>query len=141
MGRDARRQCAGRRVSWLGGDDDLDEEYDESDIRMRPNPKANRPRTKRRPAHSDAQVARVVGVDRGRYTVLIDEDGDEAANLLSAVEAFEAAVAKRGGDSMTNAPDSNDPDYERYVVPRRKDDEGTRAYTARVLKAAQKLEA
>ena len=70
-----------------------------------------------------------------------DEDGDEAANLLSAVEAFEAAVAKRGGDSMTNAPDSNDPDYERYVVPRRKDDEGTRAYTARVLRAAQKLEA
>jgi ribosome biogenesis GTPase len=70
-------------VSWLGGDDDLDEEYDESDIRMRPNPKANRPRTKRRPAHSDAQVARVVGVDRGRYTVLIDEDGDDEHTTLA----------------------------------------------------------
>ena len=49
-------------MSWLdddGDDDDLD--YDEADIRVRPNPKANRPRTKRRPAHADAQTARVLG--------------------------------------------------------------------------------
>ncbi|WP_127819956.1 ribosome small subunit-dependent GTPase A [Microbacterium sp. CPCC 204701] len=60
-------------MSWL---DDLDDEpeYDEADVRVRPNPKANRPRTKRRPAHADAQIARVLGVDRGRYTVLVDED-------------------------------------------------------------------
>ena len=42
-----------------------------------PNPKANRPRTKRRPAHADAEIARVLGVDRGRYTVLVDEDGPD----------------------------------------------------------------
>lgn len=61
-------------MSWL---DDLDDEpeFDEADVRVRPNPKANRPRTKRRPAHADARIARVLGVDRGRYTVLIDEDG------------------------------------------------------------------
>jgi ribosome biogenesis GTPase len=62
-------------VSWLADDDEDDEqELDESDFRARPNPKANRPRTKRRPAHADAQIARVLGVDRGRYAVLINED-------------------------------------------------------------------
>lgn len=63
-------------MSWLDADDD-EPEFDEADVRVRPNPKANRPRTKRRPAHADARIARVLGVDRGRYTVLIDEDGPE----------------------------------------------------------------
>ncbi|MCW3493809.1 ribosome small subunit-dependent GTPase A [Microbacterium sp. SSM24] len=71
-------------MSWL---DDLDEddepEFDEADVRVRPNPKANRPRTKRRPAHADAQIARVLGVDRGRYTVLVDEDLDDERTILA----------------------------------------------------------
>ena len=76
---------SGRDVSWLDGLDDDDEpEFDEADVRVRPNPKANRPRTKRRPAHADAHIARVLGVDRGRYTVLIDEDeSDEHTALAS----------------------------------------------------------
>lgn len=64
-------------MSWLDDADDLEddfEDFDESSIRTRPNPKANRPRTKRRPAHEDAQVGRVLGVDRGRYSVLLGED-------------------------------------------------------------------
>jgi len=69
-------------VSWLGDDEDEDE-FDESDVRVRPNPKANRPRTKRRPAHADAQIARVLGVDRGRYTVLVDEDGPDERRVLA----------------------------------------------------------
>jgi hypothetical protein len=69
-------------MSWLDLDDDDDElEFDETDIRVRPNPKANRPRTKRRPAHADAVIGRVLGVDRGRYTVLIDEDGPTSTPL------------------------------------------------------------
>lgn len=71
-------------MSWLdddGDDDDLD--FDEADIRVRPNPKANRPRTKRRPAHADARNARVLGVDRGRYTVLVDEDGPDEHQILA----------------------------------------------------------
>jgi ribosome biogenesis GTPase len=67
-------------VSWLDDSDDLDddfEDFDESSIRTRPNPKANRPRTKRRPAHEDAQVGRVLGVDRGRYSVLLGENTAE----------------------------------------------------------------
>jgi len=69
-------------MSWLAPDDD-DPEFDEADIRIRPNPKANRPRTKRRPAHADARIARVLGVDRGRYSVLIDEDGPDEHTALA----------------------------------------------------------
>ena len=76
-------------MSWLDDSDEDDEpEFDEADVRVRPNPKANRPRTKRRPAHSDARVARVLGVDRGRYTVLVDEDGPHE-RAISAVRARE----------------------------------------------------
>lgn len=71
-------------MSWLDDADDDEPEFDEADVRVRPNPKANRPRTKRRPAHADARIARVLGLDRGRYTVLIDEDGpDEHVALAS----------------------------------------------------------
>ncbi|MGO1769101.1 MAG: ribosome small subunit-dependent GTPase A [Microbacterium sp.] len=72
-------------MSWLGDVDDLDEpDYDESDVRVRPNPKANRPRTKRRPAHEDARIARVLGVDRGRYTVLVDEGEPDEHEAIAA---------------------------------------------------------
>jgi ribosome biogenesis GTPase / thiamine phosphate phosphatase len=71
-------------VSWLDDTDDEDEpEFDEADVRVRPNPKANRPRTKRRPAHADAKIARVLGVDRGRYTVLVDEDLPDEHTVLA----------------------------------------------------------
>ena len=70
-------------MSWLDDDADDDEpEFDESSVRVRPNPKGNRPRTKRRPAHADARIARVLAVDRGRYTVLIDEDGPDERRVL-----------------------------------------------------------
>lgn len=72
-------------MSWLDDVDDEDDDlgFDESDVRVRPNPKANRPRTKRRPAHADAVTARVLGVDRGRYTVLVDEDGADERQILA----------------------------------------------------------
>ena len=76
--------------AWWADDDEDDEYdvYDESNIRSRPNPKGNRPRTKTRPEHADARIARVLGVDRGRYTVLLDEDsGDE--HQLTAARASE----------------------------------------------------
>ena len=71
-------------MSWLDDADEDDEPaFDESHVRVRPNPKANRPRTKRRPAHEDAVVCRVLGVDRGRYTVLVDEDGPDEHPALA----------------------------------------------------------
>ncbi|MGN6326876.1 ribosome small subunit-dependent GTPase A [Pseudolysinimonas sp.] len=66
-------------MSWLPPDDEDDDAFgfDESDVRIRPNPKGTRPRTKTRPDHGDAVVGRVLSVDRGRYTVMADEDGAE----------------------------------------------------------------
>ncbi|WP_132878525.1 ribosome small subunit-dependent GTPase A [Tamaricihabitans halophyticus] len=44
---------------------------DESDVRVRPG-KGSRPRSKRRPEHSDAVSAMVTGVDRGRWTCALE---------------------------------------------------------------------
>ena len=78
-------------MSWLPPDDPDDDrefgEWDESDVRIRPNPKGNRPRTKTRPEHEDAVTGRVLSVDRGRYTVLIGEGGDE--RVLTSTRARE----------------------------------------------------
>ncbi len=74
-------------MSWWSDDDDEDDEYDlydESTIRSRPNPKGNRPRSKQRPEHAGAEIARVLGVDRGRYTVLIDEDAADERQVVAA---------------------------------------------------------
>ena len=74
-------------MSWLPPVDDDDDEpwgqYDESAVRERPNPKANRPRTKQRPAHENAVVGRIVTVDRGRYLTLVDEGGDDEREVLA----------------------------------------------------------
>ncbi|MFE2378001.1 ribosome small subunit-dependent GTPase A [Streptomyces sp. NPDC059398] len=45
---------------------------DEDDIRVRPNPKGNRPRTNIRPKHEEAAEGMVLTVDRGRLTCLVD---------------------------------------------------------------------
>ncbi len=72
-------------MSWLTEDDDEGEwsEYDESDARVRPNPKANKPRSKIRPDHTDAVAARVFSVDRGRYGVWIDENTPTERQLIA----------------------------------------------------------
>ena len=46
--------------------------YDEDDVRVRPSRRGSRPRSKDRPAHEDAIDGRIIGVDRGRYQVLVD---------------------------------------------------------------------
>jgi ribosome biogenesis GTPase len=53
---------------------DRERGFDESQVRMRPNPHGSRPRTKRHPEHGGAEPGLVIGVDRGRYSVLIDAD-------------------------------------------------------------------
>ena len=52
-------------------------EYDESDVRVRPGRRGSRPRTKRRPDHSDAVTAMVTTVDRGRWTCAIGGDANK----------------------------------------------------------------
>jgi len=70
---------------WDTDDDDEDEdELDESDVRVRPNRRGSRPRTKMRPEHADAVQGTVLGVDRGRYAVLIDEGGEDEREITAA---------------------------------------------------------
>lgn len=45
---------------------------DEDDIRVRPNPRGTRARSKQRPEHEDAAPGQVLTVDRGRYRVLMN---------------------------------------------------------------------
>ena len=72
-------------MSWWDADDDEDEpEYDESDVRVRPNRRGSRPRTKVRPEHADAVPGTVLGVDRGRYAVLVDEGGPDEREITAA---------------------------------------------------------
>ena len=72
-------------MSWLTDSDDEDawSEYDETDARVRPNPKGNKPRSKLRPEHTDAISGRVFSVDRGRYGVWVDEGGAEERQLVA----------------------------------------------------------
>jgi len=71
-------------MSWLTDvGDDAYEEYDESSIRVRPNPKANKPRTKQRPDHADSVTGRVISVDRGRYGVIVDEGTKKEHRAIS----------------------------------------------------------
>ena len=71
--------------------------YDESDARVRPG-RGSRPRTKQRPEHADARTGLVIGVDRGRYAVLVSsgvdgaragEGGTDGEHLITAMKARE----------------------------------------------------
>ena len=61
---------------------------DESDFHSRPSKRGSRPRTKTRPEHEDAVSGLVTGVDRGRYTLLLDEDQPDE-HVISAMKARE----------------------------------------------------
>ena len=65
-------------------------DLDEGDVRVRPSRKGSRPRTKERPAHADAVVAMVIGVDRGRYTCLVPKGAlgkKEPERVVTAMKA------------------------------------------------------
>lgn len=99
-------------MSWLPPDTDEDDfsEWDESDARVRPNPKANRPRTKIRPDHDDAVDARVLSVDRGRYAVLVDEDGPEEREVTATRAAELRKKAIVTGDRVDVVGDASGDD-------------------------------
>ncbi|WP_334171947.1 ribosome small subunit-dependent GTPase A [Sinomonas sp.] len=59
-------------------------EWDESDVRVRPNKRGSRPRTKDRPSHEDAVTGRIITVDRGRYTAVVAEDTPEERVVIAA---------------------------------------------------------
>ncbi|MFB9310496.1 ribosome biogenesis GTPase [Agromyces hippuratus] len=77
-------------MTWWSTDDDEDDEpeFDESAVRVRPSRRGSRPRTKQRPEHADAVTGMVIGVDRGRYSVLLDENGPDE-RVITAARASE----------------------------------------------------
>lgn len=92
-------------MSWLYEPEDARHDLDESDFRARPNPKGNRPRTKTRPEHKNAKIGFVVGVDLGRYRVLLNDE----QRLISATLAKE--LRKEGvavGDYVALAGDTSE---------------------------------
>ena len=88
-------------------------------------------------ARADATIVGMLAT-RG-ITVDASAAGGDLAFLLDAVELFEEAVARAGGDSMTNALDSSEPDDPRFVLPTRRDAESVREYALRLRAAASRL--
>lgn len=64
---------------------------------------------------------------------------DQLADLLSALDDFEAAVQQAGGDLFVNAPDSSEPERPEFVVPHPHDDEAVKTYIKRVRAAAERV--
>jgi hypothetical protein len=67
------------------------------------------------------------------------EKNEDLANVLEAVERFEAAVEKHGGDLMVDDLKSVQPDDRHFVLPRRTANEALRAYIGRIEEATARL--
>src|SRR2546427_13026003 len=102
-----------------------------------------RPRPPRRPDDERAGVlAEVADRLRSRGVMVSSADAPDAlADLLSAVERFEAAVEAHGGDLMVDDLKSSRPDDRHFVVPRRARGEALRAYIGRIDEATARLRA
>lgn len=92
-------------MSWLYEPDAGAHDFDESDVRVRPNPKGNKPRTKQRPDTSKAPTGMVLGVDLGRYRVLLDQE-DRVVDATMGKELRKAGAVV--GDRVALAGDLSD---------------------------------
>jgi len=100
-----------------------------------------------RPADSPARAEERNGVRDELESRLVrsgvvlsgSESDEQILALADAVEAFEAARAAAGGDSMVNTLESSQPDDPHFVLPRRLDDETVEQYVTRVRDAAEAI--
>lgn len=93
-------------MSWLYEPEPSDHDLDESDVRVRPNPKGNKPRTKNRPSYESAPIGMVVQVDLGRYTVLLEDEREVSATLAKELRKDGVSVGDRvalAGDTSSTA--------------------------------------
>jgi ribosome biogenesis GTPase len=79
-------------------------DLDESDVRIRPNKRGSRPRTKIRPSHDDAVWALVTSVDRGRWHTVIAAPGDTDTDTDVTAGPDAAAGAEAGASPVGTAP-------------------------------------
>lgn len=68
-----------------------------------------------------------------------DESDEQVVEIVSAVDEFQLAVARVGGDSMINDVDSSQPEDPRMVVPVRQGDEPVSRYLTRIRQATEAL--
>ena len=97
---------------------------------------ANPRRTEERDAVRQELIGRLASHS---IEVCGDESDDQIARLMDAVERFDSAVARVGGDSMVNDPRSSRPEDPSLVVPLRRGDESADAHIARVNAAADAI--
>ncbi|HEX8849950.1 MAG TPA: hypothetical protein VF761_10505 [Gemmatimonadaceae bacterium] len=71
--------------------------------------------------------------------ILADDRPDTLVRLLEAVETFERAVERAGGDLMNNQIRSSDPENPAFVLPRRGENEAAAAYAERVSAATARI--
>lgn len=86
--------------------------------------------------------ARAEAVDRLRdrgITAYPSDDDVELADLLDAVERFEAVVESQGGDLFVNRIGSSEPQNPAFVPPEREPNESATDYRNRVIEAARVL--
>jgi hypothetical protein len=93
----------------------------------------------RREERSDAATEITGRLFQKGIDVSNSEDPSALADLLSAVERFESAVEKQGGDLMVNTPTSADPQNPDFVVPSRNADETLESYIVRIDAATAAL--
>ena len=67
------------------------------------------------------------------------ESDSQIIALSNALESFDAARQRLGGDSMVNTVDSSRPDDQRFVLPTRRDDESVDQYIRRIREATRRL--
>jgi len=70
-------------------------DLDEDDVRIRPNPKGNKPRTKRRPDFSDAPLGMVLEVHLARYRILTDTGKEITATLAKELRREGCVICDR----------------------------------------------
>ena len=105
---------------------------DEDDVRIRPSRGKSRPRSKDRPAHLTAKSGTVVAVDRGRFTVALDDsDTNHARTLIYAIKARE--IGRKGlvvGDVVDIVGDLSGADDTQARIVRRQERGSTLRRTA-----------
>ena len=76
--------------------------------------------------------------ERGIRLEPSDSD-EEVADLLEAIERFEAGVESKGGDLFVNRIGSSEPEDPAFVPPQRREGESAADYRRRIEAAAEAL--
>ncbi|KGJ72914.1 GTPase [Cryobacterium roopkundense] len=114
------RDADGQADTWWSTPDEDEPQYDESDVRVRAGRKGTKPRSKTRPQHENALTGRILTVDRGRYTVMLDENLPSERRVTAARASELRKKAVVNGDRVD-------------IVGNTSGDEGTLARIVRIV--------